>query len=140
VTDVLLQAVKVIAIDRTPRALTASPVLARTADAGGQSDRRAEARARRGTSVRSASSLASLEENHDLGRVSTVSLNDLRYIPIMAALARCRLRQTVDGSSTCDGCETLRAGSFAARLPRLSRGGLPTNNVEVDRGNHGQQL
>jgi pilus assembly protein CpaB len=133
VTDVLLQAVKVIAIDQNAQGADGKPVLARTATL--------EVNPIDAQKLALAQNVGSLSlvlrkpgEDQDLGRVATVSMNDLRY-------------------SYYGGARPMPAASIGAAPPRVAVANAPrrivrrpaapvvqrpaTNNVEVVRGTTG---
>ena len=134
VTDVLLQAVKVIAIDQNAQGADGKPVLARTATL--------EVNPIDAQKLALAQNVGSLSlvlrkpgENQDLGRVSTVSLNDLRYTYYGGA-------RPMPAAAT----ETAPPRVTVANAPRrIVRRPAPapvarrpaTNNVEVVRGTTG---
>ena len=132
VTDVLLQAVKVIAIDQNAQGADGKPVLARTATL--------EVNPIDAQKLALAQNVGSLSlvlrkpgEDQDLGRVATVSMNDLRY-SYTAAPVRCPRRRHM-----------LRRVTVANAPRRIVRRPAPapvvrrpaTNNVEVVRGTTG---
>ena len=135
-TDVLLQAVKVIAIDQNAQGADGKPVLARTATL--------EVNPIDAQKLALAQNVGSLSlvlrkpgEDQDLGRVATVSMNDLRYsyyggagaVPAAAANA----------ASACDGCER----SAPDRSPpgsRACRAAACHQQCRSGPGHHGQQL
>jgi pilus assembly protein CpaB len=135
VTDVLLQNIKVIAIDQNAHGANGQPVLAKTATL--------EVNPMDAQKLALAQQIGSLSlvlrkpgEEQDIGRVATVSLDDLRYtyygnvaaMPATAAAARpLRPRATV--------------ASAPRRVVRRPAPAVPsrpaTNNVEVVRGTAG---
>ena len=133
VTDVLLQAVKVIAIDQNAQGADGKPVLARTATL--------EVSPIDAQKLALAQNVGSLSlvlrkpgQDQDLGRVATVSMNDLRY-------------------SYYGGARPMPASATGAAPPRVTVANAPrrivrrpaapvvqrpaTNNVEVVRGTTG---
>ena len=133
VTDVLLQAVKVIAIDQNAQGADGKPVLARTATL--------EVNPIDAQKLALAQNVGSLSlvlrkpgEDQDLGRVATVSMNDLRYTyyggarALPAAAANAPPRVTVANAPR-------RIVRRPAPAPVVQR--PATNNVEVVRGTTG---
>ena len=133
VTDVLLQAVKVIAIDQNAQGADGKPVLARTATL--------EVNPIDAQKLALAQNVGSLSlvlrkpgEDQDLGRVATVSMNDLRYSyyggarPMPASATTAPPRVTVANAPR-------RVVRRPAPAPVVQR--PATNNVEVVRGTTG---
>ena len=131
VTDVLLQAVKVIAIDQNAQGADGKPVLAKTATL--------EVNPKDAQKLALAQNAGSLSlvlrkpgENQDIGRVATVSLNDLRYSYYGGA----HPLPATTGDPTVP-----RATPAAAPRRQIVRRPAPvaprTNNVEVVRGTTG---
>ena len=131
VTDVLLQAVKVIAIDQNATGADGKPVLAKTATL--------EVNPMDAQKLALAQNVGSLSlvlrkpgEDQDLGRVATVSLNDLRYSyygepPVAASSA-----QVTPAAAPRRVVIRRPAPVVRAAPPRPV-----TNNVEVVRGTTG---
>jgi pilus assembly protein CpaB len=132
-TDVLLQAVKVIAIDQNAQGADGKPVLARTATL--------EVNPIDAQKLALAQNVGSLSlvlrkpgEDQDLGRVATVSINDLRYSyyggasAVPAVAANMPPRVTVANAPR-------RVVRRPATAPVVRR--PATNNVEVVRGTTG---
>ena len=130
-TDVLLQAVKVIAIDQNAQGADGKPVLARTATL--------EVNPIDAQKLALAQNVGSLSlvlrkpgEDQDLGRVATVSINDLRYSYYGGAGA-------VPAVATAPRVTVARAPRRVVRRPAPAPvvRGPATNNVEVVRGTTG---
>jgi pilus assembly protein CpaB len=132
VTDVLLQAVKVIAIDQNAQGADGKPVLARTATL--------EVNPLDAQKLALAQNVGSLSlvlrkpgQDQDLGRMATVSMNDLRYSyyggarPMAAATGAAPPRVTVANAP-----RRIVRRPAAPVVPRPA-----TNNVEVVRGTTG---
>ena len=131
VTDVLLQAVKVIAIDQNAQGADGKPVLARTATL--------EVNPIDAQKLALAQNVGSLSlvlrkpgEDQDLGRVATVSMNDLRYSYYGGAGA---LPAVATAPRVTVAMAPRRVVRRPAPAPVVQR--PATNNVEVVRGTTG---
>ncbi|NUT01431.1 MAG: Flp pilus assembly protein CpaB, partial [Sphingomonas sp.] len=133
VTDVLLQAVKVIAIDQNAQGADGKPVLAKTATL--------EVNPMDAQKLALAQNVGSLSlvlrkpgENQDLGRVATVSLNDLRYSYYGGATA-------TPAVATTNGPPARPRATVASAPRRVIIQRVPaqprSNSVEVVRGTTG---
>jgi pilus assembly protein CpaB len=130
VTDVLLQAVKVIAIDQNATGADGKPVLAKTATL--------EVNPMDAQKLALAQNVGSLSlvlrkpgEDQDLGRVATVSLNDLRYSYYGTGPVAAQPAQVTPA---------VAPRRVVIRRPAPVRSAPPrpiTNNVEVVRGTTG---
>ena len=133
VTDVLLQAVKVIAIDQNAQGADGKPVLARTATL--------EVTPIDAQKLALAQNVGSLSlvlrkpgQDQDLGRVATVSMNDLRYSYYGGARALPATATTAPPRVTVANAPR-RIVRRPAPAPVVQR--PATNNVEVVRGTTG---
>jgi pilus assembly protein CpaB len=131
VTDVLLQAVKVIAIDQNATGADGKPVLAKTATL--------EVNPMDAQKLALAQNVGSLSlvlrkpgEDQDLGRVATVSLNDLRYSYYGAPPVAASSAQVTPAAAPRRVVIRRPAPVVRAAPPRPV-----TNNVEVVRGTTG---
>ena len=133
VTDVLLQAVKVIAIDQNAQGADGKPVLARTATL--------EVSPIDAQKLALAQNVGALSlvlrkpgQDQDLGNVATVSMNDLRYSYYGGA-------RPVPAAATGTTPPRVRAATAPRRIVRRPAAPVvrppATNNVEVVRGTTG---